>query len=197
MNIGIWLNWTVQAARNAPDGLRKLGGLLNKPSGKELARQAEETRNRLDAFENARRFCDNCKTEMSNLDALYCPKCGNSRISSRSQIRERELAKEQSKEQKRLEEVSRIRAAKAHEEQQRQQQIQAEAHLEAVRRRCREIAALRFCARCRGEREIADEFCIKCGGVLQQIPSSVAFELAKKEFPDCVHTKEDFDRFVK
>jgi hypothetical protein len=162
----------------------------------EKEKQQKEARMLADAKENARRYCDDCKTELSP-DALFCPQCRSSRISNRGQIRVRELAEERSKRRKQREEEPRIQAAKAHEEQVRKEREQASLRQEAARKRCREIAAWKYCARCGCERETTHQFCIKCSGVLELIPPTLAFERAKKEFPAYIRTKEDFNRFVK
>jgi hypothetical protein len=173
------------------DWLKKPGQIAEKK-----ARQQHEARMRAEAIENARRYCDTCKSELTRPDASYCPKCGGSRISSGSQIREREAAQDQDKRRKKREEESRVRAAKLREEQERQKQERAKLREAAARKKCREIAVWQFCARCRCERETTDRFCIKCAAALELIPPSFAFDLAKKELPDLVRTKEDFNRFV-
>jgi len=169
-----------------------------------MARERDLARASAEAIENARRYCDDCKTEISNPDASYCPNCGSSQISSNKEIRERELAEAQAKRRQQQEKEARIQAegarkqaAKLRKEQERQEQEQAKLREDAAKKKCREIAAWQFCSRCRCERETTDQFCIKCGGVLELIPPNVAFEWAKKELPGLVHTKEDFNRFVK
>lgn len=160
-------------------------------AAKEKARQAE-------AAEMARRVCEVCETELeSQRDGKVCRKCGSAQISTRGELRDR----------KKTEERRRMRE-QAEMERQEKEQIEAKLanqaaarHQEerkvAARERCRTIATGRYCAKCQAEREYAGKYCEICGAVLELIPVSVAFTRANDEFPDVVHTEDDYKRFVK
>jgi hypothetical protein len=186
---------------------RKVVSWLGTPSRAQKHAEAEaadqrnaernQARRRAEAIDKARRFCDACKTELGTREACFCPKCGSSRIVTRGLILEREQEEHRSKQQKQLEQQARIQAERAVKASQEQQRKQTEIRQEAARKGCRAIASWLYCARCGCEREATHKFCIKCGGILKSMPPTVAFERAKQGFPDCVRTKEDFNRFVK
>lgn len=175
---------------------------ITSPSKNELARaQAADERRRAqaEALADARRYCEDCKTELkSPATGKYCPTCGSQRITTRAEARAREKARQQELQRER-EEAERREKAHQETERARQQAIkQRESRLQSARDRCRTMASARsYCSQCHAERDTVAKFCEICGRALDSIPTAVGFKRVNNEFPDLVPTEDDYKRFAK
>src|SRR5438128_2390642 len=143
--------------------VRSVDYLFFAPGRRRRKEERQQAAARAEAAHRAQRCCTACNAEVAQ-GVQFCHRCGSSTFVTRGSLLDHAAAEQERKAAEREQRATFERTRKEEERARR-------AHHDAVRKRCRYISALRYCAPCNVALEATHKFCSTCGAATEHLPA--------------------------